>query len=217
MQVTMIIVHHLGVSQSERIVWLFEELGLPYELKRYERDPVTKLAPPEYRKLHPIGIAPIITDGQVVLPESGAIVEYVIRKYGNGRLSIGPEAENFADYLFWFHFANGTLMPSEMMGMVASMAPQPSNHPAVASLLDRSRRAHELCEARLAIVPYLAGSEFTAADIMMGFVLTTMRAFTGREISNYPSIQAYLGRIGERPAYRRAMGKGDPGMTPNLR
>jgi glutathione S-transferase len=217
MEVTMIIVHHLGVSQSERIVWLFEELGLPYELKRYERDPVTKLAPPEYRKLHPIGIAPIITDGQVVLPESGAIVEYVIRKYGNGRLSIGPEAENFADYLFWFHFANGTMMPSEMMGVVASMAPQPPNHPAIAALLDRSRRAHELCEARLAVVPYLAGSEFTAADIMMGFGLTTMRAFTGREISKCPSIQAYLGRIGERPAYRRAMQKGDPGMTPNLR
>ena len=103
----MLTVHHLGVSQSERIVWLMEELGVPYELKRYDRDPTTRLAPAEYKALHPMGTAPIITDGDVVLPESGAIIEYVIGKYGEGRLAVKPDAANFADYVFWLHFANG--------------------------------------------------------------------------------------------------------------
>lgn len=212
----MIVVHHLGVSQSERIVWLFEELGLPYQLERYDRDPVTRLAPPEYRKLHPIGIAPIITDGELVLPESGAICEYVARKYANGRLTVGPESENFADYLFWLHFANGTMMPNELVGFLAALAAPSSENPALLSFLERGRRAHELCAARLAEAPYFAGTEFTIADIMMGFSLTTMRAFTGRDIAGYPSIQAYLRRIAERPAYRRAMEKGDPGRPLTL-
>jgi glutathione S-transferase len=212
-----IVVHHLGVSQSERIVWLFEELGLPYELKRYDRDPVTRHAPPEYRRLHPIGIAPIITDGELVLPESGAICEYVVRKYGNGRLTVGPESKDFADYLFWLHFANGTMMPNEMLGfLVAALAAPSSENSTLRALLDRGRRAHELCAARLAVAPYFAGSQFTVADIMMGFSLTTMRTFTGRDISGYPSIQAYLRRIAERPAYRRAMEKGDPGRPLTL-
>src|ERR1700712_1296315 len=110
----MLTVHHLGVSQSERIVWLCEELGIPYELKVYDRDPVTRMGPPAYKALHKLGAAPIITDGDVVLPESGAIMQYIIGKYGNGRLSVGPEAPNFADYLFWLHFANASLMPSAM-------------------------------------------------------------------------------------------------------
>src|SRR6202789_4607210 len=98
----MLTVHHLGVSQSERIVWLCEELEIPYELKRYDRDPVTRLAPPEYKALHPLGTAPIITDGDVVLPESGAIIEYIIGKYGKGRLAGAPTPPNFAAALFWF-------------------------------------------------------------------------------------------------------------------
>lgn len=212
----MITVHHLGVSQSERIVWLFEELGIPYELRRYDRDPVTKLAPTAYRALHPIGIAPIITDGDVVLPESGAIVDYVLQKYAAGRLSVGPASKHFADYLFWFHFANGTMMPNEMVGFVAQLTRPPADNPILASLLDRSRKAHELCESRLAQVPYFAGPEFSAADVMMGFGLTTMRNFTNRDLAKYPSIKAYLQRIGERPAYQRAMAKGDPGLVPKL-
>ena len=111
----MLTVHHLGKSQSERVVWLCEELGLDYELVRYARDPVTVLAPPELKALHPMGSAPLITDGGPVLAESGAIVEYILAKYGVGRLVIAPEAPEFADYLRRFHFANGTLqlgMPS---------------------------------------------------------------------------------------------------------
>ena len=107
----MLTVHHLRISQSERIVWLCEELSIPYQLVNYERDPLTRLAPANYKALHPFETAPVIVDGSVVLSESGAIIEYIIARYGQGRLSVRPEAPNYADYLFWFHFANGSMMP----------------------------------------------------------------------------------------------------------
>lgn len=211
----MITVHHLGVSQSERIVWLFEELDIPYTLKRYERDPVSKLAPPEYRALHPMGIAPVITDGDVTLAESGAIVEYVLAKYGNGRLAVAATQPNFAEYLFWFHFANGTLMPSEMSTLIAAMMGL-KDGPLLTVFRARSERAFALIERRLQLAPYFAGAAFTAADIMMLFPLTTMRAFTQRDLAALPSTRAYLKRIGERAAYQRMMAKGDPGLAPML-
>src|ERR1700761_2103333 len=105
----MLTVHHLGKSQSERIVWLCEELEIPYQLRCYARDPVTVLAPADYKALHPIGSAPVIFDGDTVLAESGAIVEYIVAKYGNGRLTLGASDPGFAAFLYWFHFANGTL------------------------------------------------------------------------------------------------------------
>jgi glutathione S-transferase len=210
----MLTVHHLGVSQSERIVWLCEELEIPYELKVYERDPVTRMAPPEYKALHPVGTAPIITDGDVVLPESGAIMEYIIGKYGDGRLAVGPEAANFADYLFWFHFANASMMPRQMRMMGAQAGGEET--PMQRFMRQRAEQSWDLVEERLGDAPYFAGDEFTAADIIMGFVLTTMRAFAKRDLAAYPDIRAYLQRIGERPAYQRAMAKGDPKMTPML-
>lgn len=208
----MLTVHHLGVSQSERIVWLCEELEIPYTLKRYDRDPVTRLGPPEYKALHPLGTAPIIADGDVVLPESGAIMQYILGKYGNGRLTVAPDAPNFADYLFWFHFANASMLPSQS----AALGGNHDDSPRAKFMRARSDRAWAYVEARLGQVPYFAGAEFTAADIIMGFVLTTMRAFVPRDISGYPNILSYLRRIGARPAYVRAMAKGDPGMTPML-
>jgi glutathione S-transferase len=211
-----ITVHHLGVSQSERIVWLCEELGVPYRLQRHDRDPVTKLAPPEYRALHPMGIAPVISDGERVLAESGAIVEYIIAKYGDGRLAVTVAQPNFADYLFWFHFANGTLMPSEMSVMMASMLGLTGDNPLLNLFRARSERAFNLIEARLLKHAFFAGNEFTAADIMMLFPLSTMRAFSRRDLGEAPGLRAYLKRIGERPAYQRAMAKGDPGMAPLL-
>src|SRR5215472_6615964 len=117
----MLTVHHLGVSQSERIVWLCEELEILYDLKCYERDSVTHLAPAEYKALHPFGTAPVITDGDLVLGESGAIMEYIIAKYGAGRLTVKPESPDFADYLYWFHFANGSMMPASMVDLVVTM------------------------------------------------------------------------------------------------
>lgn len=207
----MLTVHHLGMSQSDRIVWLCEELGLPYDLKRYDRDPVTRLAPAEYQALHPIGTAPIITDGDVVLGESGAIVEYIMARYGLGRLAIAPDEEGFADYLFWLHYANGSFMPAAMMGLLGGMATDRGE--ALKSLNRRADRAWDMIEARVGANTYLAGETFTAADIMTLFPLTTMRLFAPRDLSPYPGIRAYLQRIGAREAFRCAMEKADPGFA----
>jgi glutathione S-transferase len=212
----MLTVHHLGISQSERIVWLCEELGIPYRLERYKRDPITQLAPPAYKALHPVGTAPIITDGDLVLPESGAIIEYIIRKYGHDRLSVPPQNPDFADYVFWFHFANGTMMPNMIMNLIFDRIFTGEDNPVVQSLKGRSNSAFALIEKRLGEVPYFAGREFTAADIIMLFPLTTMRNFTSIDISGFPNLRAYLQRIGERPAYRRAMAKADPDTPPKL-
>ena len=208
----MLTVHHLATSQSDRIVWLCEELEIPYELKRYDRDPVTRLAPPEYRALHPIGTAPVITDGDLVLGESAAIAEYIIQRHGNGRLAVAPADAAYADYLFWFHYANGSFMPAAMMGLVAGMVAA-GGSAAVNALTQRLDRAWDMVEARLGQSPYLAGTDFTAADIMTVFPLTTMRLFAPRDLASYPNIAAYLQRIGGRDAFQRAMAKADPGFV----
>ena len=212
----MLTVHHLRISQSERIVWLCEELGIAYDLVLYDRDPVTRLAPASYKALHPMGIAPVITDGDLVLGETGAIMEYIIARYGDGRLTLGPDDPDFADYLFWFHFANGTIMPSAMIGMIAAMFGAGPDDPTVAAFNQRFERSYAMLEDRLGEAPWLAGDQFSAADIITVFNLTTMRTFAPRDLSPYPRIQAYLDRVGERPAYRRAMAKSEPGMEPML-
>ncbi len=213
----MLTIHHLGVSQSERIIWLCEELGLPYQLKCYQRDPATMLAPAEFKALHPLGTAPIISDGDLVLPESGAIIDYIIGKYGSGRLSVPPSSPEFANYVFWFHFANASLMPNMMLPMAFQFAGASGDHiPALKSLLSRKDAAFALIEKRLGEAPYFAGQAFTAADIIMLFPLTTMRNFCAVDLASFPNLLAYLKRIGERPAYQRAMAKGDPEMKPNL-
>ncbi len=212
----MLTVHHLGVSQSERIVWLCEELGIPYELKLYARDAVTRMGPPEYKALHPVGTAPIITDGDVVLPETGAIMEYIIGKYGQGRLAVGPDSPSFADYLFWLHFANASMMPRQSALMRAAPAEGVEESPRAKFMRLRAEAAWDLIEQRLGEADYFAGSEFTAADIIMVFTLTTLRAFVPHDLSGSPNTLAYLQRIAARPAYQRAMEKGDPGMAPML-
>ncbi|MFN3232758.1 MAG: glutathione S-transferase family protein [Alphaproteobacteria bacterium] len=211
----MLTVHHLGISQSERIVWLCEELGIAYELKCYQRDPETQLAPAEYRALHPLGTAPIITDGDLTLAESGAIIEYIIETYGDGRLAVEKGEANRNDYLFWFHFANGSLMPGRMMDLIIGMMGE-AGDAAGDMMQERNRRMYEMMNARLGETDYLAGDELTAADIMALFPITTMRMFAPVDFAAYPNLRAYLNRIGERPAYRRAMEKGDPGMPLQL-
>lgn len=210
------IVHHLGKSQSERIVWLCEELGIPYDLRIYDRDPVTRLAPADYKTLHPMGAAPVITDGDLVLAESGAIIEYIVARYGKGRLTLAPDHPDFAQFLYWFHFANGTLQPATGRSMVLSRLKLPDDNPVLRAMKGRLDLALGLVEARLAKSAFLAGSEFTTADIMIVFTLTTMRLFLPFDLAPYPAILAYLQRIGARPAYRRAMQKGDPDMAPLL-
>jgi glutathione S-transferase len=211
----MITVHHLGVSQSERITWLCEELAIPYTLQRYDREPSGR-APANYKALHAMGMAPVITDGSLVLAESGAIVQYIIAKYGSGRLAIGPDQPNFADYLFWFHFANGTMMPSQMSGIFSSRLGLKEGDPMTVAMKHRSDLSYALVERRLGEVPFFAGRELTAADIMMFFSLSTMRSYAHQDLAALPNVRAYLQRIGERPAYQRAMQKGDPKMSPKL-
>lgn len=212
----MLKIHHLGHSQSERIVWLCEELGLPYELVHYTRDTVTRLSPPELKALHPLGAAPLIEDGDLLLAESAAIVEYIIVKHGGGRLKLGPEHADYAQYLYWFHFSNGNLMPVMGRMMVVNRAQLPADHPVQQNAQLRLDRVLALVEARLGDVPYLAGQEFTAADVMSVFSLTTMRLFQPLDLTPYANIRAYLQRIGARPAYQRAMAKGDPDLVPLL-
>lgn len=212
----MLTVHHLGVSQSERIVWLCEELEIPYELIVYDRDPVTRLAPPEYKALHPMGTAPVITDGDLVLSESGAIMEYIIARHGGGRLSVPPDDADFPDYLFWMHFANGSVMPAGMIALIMAMLGLADDHPLRGALGARGVNAIAMIEERLGESPWFAGPAFTAADIIMVFPLSTMRAFVPMDLAPYPNIRAYLQRVGARPAYQRAMARGDPGMTPML-
>jgi glutathione S-transferase len=212
----MLTIHHLGKSQSERIIWLCEELEIPYALKHYVRDPVTILSPPELKALHPLGAAPVIEDDGVVLAESGAVVQYIIAKHGGGRLALGPEHSDFADYLYWFHFANGNLQPNMGRNMALRRLDLPADNPVLLGMKGRLDRVLELLDARLAAAEWLAGSEFTAADIMTVFSLTTMRIFLPLDLSPYPGILAYLQRVGAREAYRRAMRKGDPDLVPML-
>jgi glutathione S-transferase len=212
----MIKIHHLGHSQSERVVWLCEELGLPYDLQHYTRDAVTRLSPPELKALHPLGAAPLIEDDSLLLAESAAIVEYIIMKHGGGRLMPGPEHPDYAAFLNWFHFANGNLMPAMGRLMMVNSAALPGDHAVRASVQGRLDRILAHVESRLGEAPYLAGEELTAADIMSIFPLTTMRLFQPLDLTPYTNIRAYLQRIGGRPAYRRAMAKGDPDLTPML-
>ena len=209
----MLTVHHLGKSQSERIVWLCEELEIPYQLKCYARDSVTILAPADYKALHPIGAAPVITDGDLVLAESGAVVEYIMAKYGNGRLTLSSDHRDFAQYLYWYHFANGTLQANMGRNMILNRLKLADDNPILLATKTRVDRAFDLVDARTREAEYLAGSEFTSADIMIGFSLTTMRYFLPYDLKRCPNIVRYLARIGARPAYRRAMEKGDPGMA----
>ena len=212
----MLAIHHLGHSQSERIIWLCEELGVPYELTLYERDPVTILSPPALKALHPLGAAPVIQDDGILLAESAAVAEYIIIKHGGGRLRLGPDHPDFASYLYWFHFANGNLQPVMGRMMMVGRVGLTPEHPVQMSVQGRLDRVMALVEARLGEADYLAGDEFTAADIMSVFSLTTMRLFQPVDLRPSPSILAYLQRIGARPAYRRAMAKGDPDLTPML-
>ena len=214
----MLTIHHLRLSQSERIVWLAEELGLDYELVLYNRRADNRLAPDEYKALHPMGIAPVITDGDFVLGESGAIMDYIIAKYAPQTAAAtglvpGPDHPDFADHLFYLHWANATFMTNGMMALVAQFMGA-TELPAFVA--DRVAKGWAIVEKRLGEAEYFGGSQLTTADIMMGFQLTTSRAMSGMGIEGMPNLQAYLKRIGERPAYQAAMAKCEPGMPPKL-
>lgn len=210
----MLTVHHLDHSQSERIVWLCEELGLEYEIVQHKRDPQSHLSPDSLANLQGnlLGNSPFIRDGDVALAESGAIMEYIIQKHGGGRLALPPSHPNYSSYLYWFHFGNGTFQPMVFTNMFHRLSKLPPDNPVVEMLQMRLDGMLRILYDRLLKVPYLAGAEFTAADIMVNWTLTTCRYFFPYSLKGYTSILTYLRRVAQRPAYQTAMMKADPEM-----
>jgi glutathione S-transferase len=199
----MITVHHLLVSQSERVIWLMEELGLTYELKTYPRA-ATGMADPIFQQLHPTGNAPLIQDGEVTLAESLAIFTYILELYGAGKLRIAPGAPHYAEFLYWFNYSNAGLMPLMMHHLFDTMAGDTSSMRSQV-MQDRLVRNLHMIDDQLARSPYIAGPDFTAADILMHFPFGTMSQFAPVDISAYPHIRPWLDRLSARSAYKKAM------------
>ncbi|MBV8593677.1 MAG: glutathione S-transferase [Caulobacteraceae bacterium] len=201
----MIVVHHLHNSRSQRILWLLEELDAPYEIKAYQRDPATNLAPPELKVVHPLGKSPVITDGELTLNESGAIVDYIIRTAGGGRLAPRPRSLEHERYLEWLHYAEGSAMLPLMLNLYVARLGEGG-----APLKDRidSETANHLgyVEGALAGRDHLLASGFSGADVQMSFVGEVARAF-GR-LGDHPNIAAWVDRLHARPAFQRSLEKG---------
>jgi glutathione S-transferase len=218
----MITVHHLNNSRSQRILWLLEELGVPYEVKRYERDPQTMLAPPALKAVHPLGKSPVITDDGLTLAESGAIIEYLADRYGQGRLLPAPGTPERLRCTYWLHYAEGSAMPPLLLKLVIDRietAPMPFFvRPIAKAIAGRARSSFiepqialhlDYLEGELGKSTWFAGDEFTAADVQMSFPLEAAAA-RGGLTSTRPRLMAFLDRIHARPAYRRALERGGP-------
>jgi glutathione S-transferase len=201
----MIVVHHLNDSRSQRILWLLEELGLPYEIKPYQRDAQTRLAPPELQKVHRLGKSPVITDGNRTIIESGAIIDYLIRRHGGGRLQPAPETPAYDDYVQWMHYAEGSAMLPLMLNLYVMRLGE-----AGAPLMPRieSEIANHLgyIDNALKGRQFLVGDSLTGADIQMSFVAEIAGAFGKR--AQYPNLDAWIRRLHERPAYKKALERG---------
>ncbi|XYJ10909.1 glutathione S-transferase [Telluria sp. B2] len=216
----MITVHHLNNSRSQRILWLLEELGLEYEIKKYQRDPKTMLAPPELKAVHPLGKSPVISDGDTVVAESGAIIEYLVERYGNGRLVPAAGTPEKLKYTYFLHFAEGSAMSPLLMKLVfdrVENGPMPFFVKPVARAIARKvkdgfvnpniQAQLDYLEAELAQRPWFAGQEFSAADIQMSFPLEAATARGGLG-AQYPKLLGFVQRIHARPAYQRALARG---------
>jgi glutathione S-transferase len=218
----MITVHHLNNSRSQRVLWLLEELGVPYEVKRYERDAKTMLAPPELLAVHPLGKSPVIVDGSVTVAESGAIIEYLVERYGGGRLIPAAGTPQRLRYTYWLHYAEGSAMPPLLLKLVfdrVANGPVPWPISTVARriaatvqdsfILPQLKRHLDYMEAELAAHTWFAGEEFTAADVQMSFPLEAARSRAGLDAGR-PHLMGFLDRIHARDAYRRALERGGP-------
>ena len=203
----MLVVHHLNDSRSQRILWLLEELGAPYEIKFYQRDATTRLAPPELTAVHPLGKSPVVTEGGLTIIESGAIIDYIVRKHGGGRLAPAMGTDAYEAYNQWMHYAEGSAMLPLMLFMYVGRLGEAGAplHPRIESEI-----ANHLgyVEKSLAGRDWLVGDDITAADIQMSFVGEVVGAF-GR-YAQYPNIKAWVDRFQARPAYRAALEKGGP-------
>lgn len=218
----MITVHHLNNSRSQRVLWLLEELGLEYRVQRYERDPVTMLAPPSLRAVHPLGKSPVLTDGDLTIAESGAIIEYLVERYGNGRLIPEAGTPQRLRYRYWLHYAEGSAMPPLLLKLIFSRLaspPMPALIRPIAGLIakgvqnkyiDPQLRLHlGYMESELAKNAWFAGDSFSAADIQMSFPIEGARSRGGLD-GRYPNLMKYLETIHARPAYQRALEQGGP-------
>jgi glutathione S-transferase len=218
----MLVVHHLNNSRSQRILWLLEELGLDYEVKRYERNKQTMLAPPELKAVHPLGKSPVVSDGDLVLAESGAIVEYLADKYGGGKLARPAGSAERFHYIYWLHYAEGSAMPPLLLKLIfdrVAGAPMPFfvkpvvkgvRQKVLETFIGPQLKLHlDYMESALARHRWFVDDEFSAADIQMSFPLETAVSRGGLDESR-PRLMDWLRRIHERPAYRRALEKGGP-------
>ena len=221
----MLTVHHLNNSRSQRVLWLLEELGTPYEVKRYERDGQTMLAPPALKAIHPLGKSPVITDGELTLAETGLIVEYLCDEYGHGRLapekSAGVDSPERLRWLYWLHYAEGSAMPPLLLKLVFGVLPTRSPallRPVVKAIAARAEagfispqlKLHtDYWEAELGASGWFAGPEFSAADVMMSFPAEAAASRVGYG-EDKPRLKAFLEKIHARPAYRRALERGGP-------
>jgi glutathione S-transferase len=218
----MIIVHHLNNSRSQRVLWLLEELGVAYEVKRYQRDPKTMLAPPELLAVHALGKSPVIVDGTVTVAESGAVIDYLVDRYGGGRLIPPAGTPERRSYTYWLHYAEGSAMPPLLFKLVFDRiannpAPWPISAVArhIAGKVQNSfirpqlKRHLDYMEAALGAHTWFAGGEFTAADVQMSFPLEAASSRAGLNASR-PRLTAFLDRIHARDAYKRALERGGP-------
>jgi glutathione S-transferase len=218
----MLVVHHLNNSRSQRILWLLEELGVDYDLKCYQRDPQTLLAPPELTAVHPLGKSPVIEDGDLKLAESGAIVEYLADRYGGGKLARAHGSPARAQYVYWLHYAEGSAMPPLLMKLVFDRvvaAPMPFfARPVVRKIHQSVMNAYigpqlklhlDYLETQLATRDWFLDGEFSAADVQMSFPLETAVARVGLDQTR-PRLLNWLRRVHARPAYRRAVERGGP-------
>lgn len=216
----MMIVHHLNNSRSQRVLWLLEELGVPYEIRRYQRDPKTMLAPDALRAVHPLGKSPVITDDALTLAESGAIAEYLVDRYGEGRLAPAPRTPERLRYVYWLHYAEGSAMPPLLLKLVfdrIEQAPMPFFAKPIARAIARRAKGSfiepqitrhlDYIEDELGKHRWFAGNEFSAADIQMSFPVEAAAARVGVG-SSRPKLAAFLDRIHARPAYQRALERG---------
>jgi glutathione S-transferase len=216
----MIVVHHLNNSRSQRVLWLLEELGVAYEVVRYQRDPATMLAPPELRAVHPLGKSPVIVDGNVTVAETGAIVEYLIERHGRGRLRPPTGSPERLRYTYWLHYAEGSAMPPLLLALIFGRLPKGRMpffiRPIVKAVADRTFKQFigpalklhlDFMESELGKSRWFAGEEFSAADIQMSFPLEAAVARGGLDDSR-PRLMAWLDRIHERPSYERALAAG---------
>jgi len=201
----MIEVHHLNASRSRRITWLLEELGVPYELVMYKRDATTNLAPPELKAVHPLGKAPVIRDNGTVIFESGAIVEYLVRKYGNGRFAPAMGTADYDRYIQFLHYAEGSAMLPLMLRLYVGRlgdAGAPLQPRIQSEMQNHLGFLNDTLKGR----EYFVGNDLTGADVQLSFVAQVAVAFNGRDA--YPNLTKFVDRIEARPAYQRAMTKG---------